>query len=385
MNTVVELLDALKRLHLVEPGPLDALQRQPAGADPKALARKLVEQNLLTPYQVNQLFRGRSNELLLGSYVLLELLGEGGMGAVYKARNWKLGQVVALKLIRKERLTNAAAVKRFQREIHASAHLSHPHIVRALDADEVAGTHFLVMEYVAGGQDLHKLVREDGPLPIEQACRYLQQAALGLQHAYERGLVHRDIKPHNLIVSGGVVSSGVVTGKSAGPTTHKSPLHHSPLTTHHVKILDFGLARLGESDESSTLTQEGSVMGTMDYLAPEQARDSHGADIRADLYSLGCTMYFLLTGQAPFAGGTAAEKMFKHQFDEPRSIQERRPETPPGLGNVVRKLMAKRPEDRYQTPAELAVDLEAILAGKAVAAAFPAGVLESNAARRTGA
>src|SRR5205807_1969728 len=177
----------------------------------------------------------------------------------------------------------------------------------AFDADEVHGTHFLVMEYVAGGQDLHRLVKERGPLPIEQACAVIGQAALGLQHAYERGLVHRDIKPHNLLVSGSL-----------------------------VKILDFGLARLGEADdESSTLTQEGMVMGTPDYLAPEQARDAHTADIRADLYSLGCTLYFLLTGRAPFAGGTAAEKMYRHQFEEPAPLEQLRPEAAEALGPVV--------------------------------------------------
>src|SRR5262249_6137446 len=158
-------------------------------------ARLLVNQGKLTTFQVNQLFTGRGAELVLGSYVLLELLGEGGMGAVYKARHWKLGHVVALKLIRKERLTNDAAVRRFKREIRASAALQHPHTARALDADEVQGTHILVMEYVEGGTDLNKLVRRNGALAIDEACRFTRQAALGLQHAFERGLVHRDIKP----------------------------------------------------------------------------------------------------------------------------------------------------------------------------------------------
>ena len=182
---------------------------------PRALAGELIRRGWLTPYQVNQLLQGRGRDLLLGSYVLLERLGEGGMGQVFKARNWKLGRVVALKLIRKERLDNPDAVRRFQREIRAAAQLDHPNIVRAFDADEVDGTHLLVMEYVEG-TDLAKLVKKDGPLPVDKACDYCRQAALGLQHAYERGLVHRDIKPHNLLLTPGGV----------------------------VKILDMGLARL---------------------------------------------------------------------------------------------------------------------------------------------
>jgi formylglycine-generating enzyme required for sulfatase activity/serine/threonine protein kinase len=341
MQTTAQFLDLLDRLHLLERPQLEALRHSAGREDPRALARQLVQEGVLTAFQVNRLFTGRAAELVLGSYVLLELLGEGGMGAVYKARNWKLGATVALKLIRKERLSNLAAVRRFQREIRVSAQLDHPHVVRAIDADEVAGTHLLVMEYVEGGQDLYRLVKKHGALSIEEACTFIRQAALGLQHASERGLVHRDIKPHNLLVANG-----------------------------QLKILDFGLARLGEADgESTTLTQEGTVMGTMDYLAPEQARDSHQVDIRSDLYSLGCTLYFLLSSRAPFAGGAAAQKVYRHQHEDAPALEAGRTDMPPGLGVVVRKLMAKRPEDRYQTPAALAIDLEAVLTGQPVAAA----------------
>jgi WD40 repeat protein/serine/threonine protein kinase len=365
MTNIAELLETLRRLHLLEPAQLETVTRQwgHGKLDPRVLAKKLVEQELLTHFQVNQLFKGKGSDLLLGSYVLLDLLGEGGMGAVYKARNWKLGQVVAVKLIRKERLANTNAVKRFRREIRVSAQLEHPNIVHTLDADEVGGTHVLVMEYVDGGQDLHKLVRAEGRLPIDQACRFLQQAAMGLQHAFECGLVHRDIKPHNLLrslASGHASLARTARTTGAGLVTNNEGL---------IKILDFGLARLGEADDdSSTLTQEGSVMGTLDYLAPEQARDSHTADIRSDLYSLGCTMYFMLTGQAPFPGGSALEKMYKHQFGEATPLVILRPETPSAVAHIVGKLMAKRPEDRYRAPAELALDLEAFLAGRAVSA-----------------
>jgi formylglycine-generating enzyme required for sulfatase activity/tRNA A-37 threonylcarbamoyl transferase component Bud32 len=254
------------------------------------------------------------------------------MGAVFKARNWKLGRVVALKLIRKDRLENSDAVQRFQREIRAAAHLDHPNIVHAIDADQVGNTHFFVMEHV-DAVDLAKLVKKHGPLSILQACDAIRQAALGLQHAFERGLVHRDIKPHNLLLT----KEGM------------------------IKILDMGLARFSTSEESfSTLTQEGTVMGTLDYMAPEQAVDSHHVDIRADLYSLGCTFHFLLCGGVPFPGGTAMEKMWKHREQPPRSIEELRPEAPASVSAIVRTLLAKRPEERYQTPIELATTLEQV-------------------------
>jgi formylglycine-generating enzyme required for sulfatase activity/tRNA A-37 threonylcarbamoyl transferase component Bud32 len=330
--TVADLLNLLCECHLLELGQFVEVQTRlaPACPDPRLLAKELVKQGRLTPYQVNEIFRGRGKGLLLGSYVLMEKLGEGGMGAVYKARNWKLGRVVALKLVRKDRLENSGAVQRFQREIRAAAHLDHPNIVHAIDADQVGGTHFFVMEYV-DAVDLAQLVKERGPLLVLQACDAIRQAALGLQHAYERGLVHRDIKPHNLLLT----KEGV------------------------IKILDMGLARFSTSEESiSTLTQEGVVMGTLDYMAPEQAMDAHRVDTRADLYSLGCTFHFLLCGSVLFPGGSAMEKMWKHRDHPPRPVEELRPETPRAVAAIIRKLLAKRPEDRYQTPLELATVLE---------------------------
>jgi serine/threonine-protein kinase len=340
VSSTADLLDELRQFHLLDPAQLDELTRrfQDQPAEPRPLARTLVAQGWLTPYQANQLVQGRGRELLLGSYVLLDKLGEGGMGAVFKARNWKLGQVVALKLIRKERVDSADAVPRFQREIRAAAQLEHPHIVRALDADEVGGTLLLVMEYVEG-IDLKKLVQQQGPLPVPLACEYVRQAALGLQHAHAKGLVHRDIKPSNLLLQKPAPGQA-----GAGPV---------------VKILDLGLARLGDGadGDTGTLTETGAVMGTPDYLAPEQARQSHSVDVRADLYSLGCTLYFLLTGQVPFPGGTFGEKIARHLMDEPVPVEQVRPEVPVGIALVVRKLMAKQPEQRYQTPAELAAVL----------------------------
>jgi eukaryotic-like serine/threonine-protein kinase len=194
------LLEELRRYHLLLPEQLEEWVRSsPGDADPQALVRLLVQRGLLTPYQANQLFLGRAADLLLGSYVLLERLGEGGMGVVFKARNWKLGQTVALKLIRKQRLDNPDSVRRFYREVRSASALDHPNIVRAIDADEVNGTVLLVMEYVEGA-DLARLVKKTGPLPVAQACEYIRQAALGLQHAFERGVVHRDVKPANLLL-----------------------------------------------------------------------------------------------------------------------------------------------------------------------------------------
>jgi Leucine-rich repeat (LRR) protein/tRNA A-37 threonylcarbamoyl transferase component Bud32 len=335
------LAEALRQYRVLEPAQLEEVARslQAQFPDPRALARELVRRGWLTPYQANQLLLGRGPDLLLGSYVLLEKLGEGGMGAVFKARNWKLGHVVALKLIRKERLAGANALRRFQREIRAAAALEHPNIVRAHDADEVAGTHFLVMEYVEG-TDLDRLVKQQGPVPAALACGYVRQAALGLQHAYERGLTHRDIKPHNLLLT----RAGV------------------------VKLLDMGLARV-EQDEggesTSTMTQEGVVLGTPDFLAPEQAMRAHDVDTRADLYSLGCTLYYLLAGRVPFPGGTLMSKLLQHRLDEPEPLDRLRPGVPPAVVAVVRKLMAKRPEDRYQAPWELAEALAEVGEGGA--------------------
>ncbi len=337
--------DLLRHHHLLDVAQLAQLAGLQARLpEPHELARELLQRGWLTPYQANQLLQGRGRELVLGSYVLLERLGEGGMGAVFKARNWKLGKTVAVKVIRRERLETGDAVRRFQREIRAAAQLNHPNIVRAYDADEVAGTHFLVMEYVEG-TDLSRLVKKEGPLAVAQACDYVRQAALGLQHAHERGLIHRDIKPHNLLRT----ADGV------------------------IKVLDMGLARLdqrrAEDGESATITRQGTVMGTPDYIAPEQALDSHQADIRADLYSLGCTLYYLLTGRVPFPRGNFMQKVLRHRLEEPTPVEQLRPEVPPAVAALVRRLMAKQPEDRFQAPRELADALAEVAQAVAAPAA----------------
>jgi serine/threonine-protein kinase len=337
--------------------------------EPRALAQELMRRGHLTPYQVNQLFLGRASELVFGPYILLERLGEGGMGQIFKARQRNLNRVVALKVIRKEFLSHPRALPRFHREIQAAAQLSHPNIIRAFDAGEVDGTYFFTMEFV-DGIDLDRMVRQSGPLRVEQACDYVRQAALGLDHAHQRGLVHRDIKPANLLIARPPVAAGASlrSGVFSRPTNGAAPWGV-------VKILDLGLARM-EDAEQTHLTQLGALMGTPDYLAPEQARNCHTSDIRADLYSLGCTFYHLLSGRPPFPSGSVSDKLLAHQTREPDPAEQVRrekllrgvptgEETPvlklvtiPGeVTFVLSQLLAKRPQDRCQTPAELAAAL----------------------------
>jgi tRNA A-37 threonylcarbamoyl transferase component Bud32 len=266
---------------------------------------------------------------VIPGYEVLERLGRGGMGQVFKARHLRLDRIIALKIIRKDRQAQFQAVRRFQREAKAAGRLSHPNIVAFHEADMAGEIHFLTMEYVEG-TDLTRVVERDGPLPVGRACDCVWQAALGLQHAHERGLVHRDIKPSNLMLG----CDGV------------------------VKILDMGLARLEQGGPtehaSSELTQTGAVMGTPAYMAPEQALDPRRADIRADIYSLGCTFYYLLTGRVPFVHVSMTQVLLQHQLEEPAALEQLRPEVSGGLATVVRRMMAKRREDRYQTAAEVA-------------------------------
>jgi WD40 repeat protein/serine/threonine protein kinase len=383
LASATDLAALLRQYRLLEPNQLDDLPKlQAQFPEARALVRELVQRGWLTPYQANQVFLGRGPELLLGSYVLLERLGEGGMGAVFKARNWKLGRTVALKVIRKERLVNPDVVHRFYREVQAAAKLDHPNVCRADDADQVGDVHFFAMEYI-DGRDLGKVVRQHGPLPAAAACDYIRQAALGLQHAFEKGLVHRDIKPANLLLTSPKPPHPPAPSPTKGrggekqdtnPAGSSSSLPPLPSVGEGgrggegvVKLLDLGLAlvqrQTEEEDPTTQLTREGVVMGTPDFMAPEQTLDSHTVDVRADLYSLGCTLYYLLTARVPFPGGSLGQKLMRHQMREPQSLAELRPDLPPSVVAVVRKLMAKRPEDRFQTPAELATALEQVAAG----------------------
>ncbi|OAI49361.1 hypothetical protein AYO44_06415 [Planctomycetaceae bacterium SCGC AG-212-F19] len=356
--TVAALVEELRRLRLLAPAQLVGLgeARQRSFPNPRALAQHLLQQGLLTPYQLNRIFGGHGAELVVGPYLMLERLGEGGMGQVFKARHLRLDRIVAVKLIRKDRLGQADAVERFRREVQAAAQLAHPNVVLALDGDEIGSTLYFTMEYIEG-IDLARLVRETGPQDIAMSCSFIRQAALGLQHIHEHGLVHRDIKPSNLMISHayGQPSGGV------------------------VKILDLGLARLRWKNDpnqpalssSDMITRAGLVIGTPEFIAPEQAVNAHGADIRADLYSLGCTFYFLLAGKPPFRQGTPLETLFAHRFEEPVPVDQHRPEVPPAVATIVHRLMAKAPADRFQTPGELAAALLACANGCSSSALVP--------------
>jgi WD40 repeat protein/anti-sigma factor RsiW len=272
-------------------------------------------------------------------YRIVRLLGVGGMGAVYVAEHRVMRRLVALKVINRACIGNAGALERFRGEVRAAARLSHPNIVTTYDAEDAGETHFLVMEYVEG-TDLGRLVLERGRLTVDRACDYVRQAALGLQHAFEQGMVHRDLKPHNLMLT----------------------------PDGRVKILDFGLAHFA-SDAAATAgrTASGIVLGTVDYIAPEQADSARQADVRSDIYSLGCTLYHLLAGQPPFPAGTSLQKVVAHVEKKPQPLTELRPDLPEKLMPVLERMMAKKPKHRYQTPAEVAFTLEPFLRATAVA------------------
>ncbi len=322
----------------------EALRDLPATNRGRAVARALVEKELLTRFQAERLLAGRNTGFLLGQYRILDQLGRGGMGRVFKAEHVTMKRLVALKVLAPGLLQSERARELFLREVRAIAQLVHPNIVTAFDASHDAGCYYLVLEYV-DGPNLDQLVRKQGPLPIGLACDYVKQVANGLQAAHAVGMVHRDIKPANVLVQ------------------RRGLQEHSPGL---IKISDFGLARLHSPDVSADaprhagtiLTKENTVMGTPDYLSPEQARDLHRTDIRSDLYSLGCTFYFLLSGRVPFAGGTALEKLIRHNTESPIPIGDLRPDVPAPVAEIVRRLLSKKPDDRYQAPLDLAAVLE---------------------------
>src|SRR5262245_40610886 len=280
----------------------------------------------------------------LPDFEILEEIGRGGMGIVYRARQKRGDDIVAIKVIRKDRLQHEDAVRRFRREAQAAARLSHPNIVQVHDFDRAGDTHFLVMEFV-DGITLEKYVEYAVPVTIPQAGEFIRQAALGLQHAHEQALVHRDIKPSNLMIT-------------------PRPDDSREASDYAVKLLDMGVARVSQlsgqapGESLSTLTQGGTVIGTADYVAPEQLEDPHGADVRADLYSLGCTFYFVLVGDVPFPGGSLISKLDKQRWETPALVNVARPEIVPAVAAVIAKLLAKNPTERFQTPAELIAALD---------------------------
>lgn len=334
--SVPELLDLVRKSQLLPDTKLNDFihQHRTSGTLPQSLdqvASLLVREGHITFFQAKQLKLGRYKQFTIGSkYRLLELIGAGGMGAVYLCEHTLMRRLVALKVLPVEKLEDASNKERFYREARAVAALDHPNIVRAYDIDTYQKLHFLVMEYVDGTslqEVVARYILDKKTFDPIRAAHYTAQSAIGMQHAHELGMVHRDIKPGNLLLD----RSGV------------------------IKVLDMGLARFFNKQQDSVTEKydHNCVLGTADYLAPEQAV-SNMVDIRADIYALGGTLYFMLTGQTPFPDGTIAAKLVAHQTREPRPVESFRSDVPEGLLAVLRKMMAKSPDDRYQKPIEVA-------------------------------
>lgn len=300
---------------------LAELSRRAAGkpVQLEELTDFLVGEGLITPWHYKKLLTRKYKGFFIGQYKLLSVLGTGGMSTVYLAEHTLSKQRRAIKVLPRARVAEKSYLGRFLLEGRAAASLNHPNIVRIYDLANEADIYYMVMEYFPG-VDLHRKIQDDGPAPIEDALRYLEQAASGLAHAHEKKIVHRDIKPANLLLT----SDGT------------------------VKLLDLGLALLREEPESLTVFHNEKVMGTADYLAPEQALNSHGVDLRADIYSLGCTFYYLLTGQPPFPEGTIAQRIAMHQNRTPKPVRELRPDCPPAVEALCHRMMKKSPEERLE-------------------------------------
>jgi serine/threonine protein kinase len=338
-STNQDLVELIRKSGVVPAERLDAFFRRQRGRakqwrEPQQLATALLEDGLLSRFQSRNLLKGRSRGYWIKRCLVLEPLGAGGMGRVFLCEQTPMRRLVAVKVLPPN--TPPGSTERFLREARASAALDHPNLVRAFDADHEDRFHFMVLEFV-DGPTLQKYVDRQGPLDIPRACHYTAQAALGLSHAHAAGWIHRDVKPGNLLVD------------------------HSGT----VKVLDLDLARfsLGADEQLTKQFDDQNLLGTADYIAPEQTLPDHVVDSRADIYSLGVTLYFLLTGQPPFAAGNVLQKLTSHRLSEPTPLTQLRPDLPNGLALLVERMMAKTPAQRFQTAAEVAVALQPYLAG----------------------
>lgn len=323
VTSAEEFFAVLEKSKLLMPVQL-AQARSAAAPDdtPRTIAKRLAREELITRWQAGQLLAGRSS-FYLGKYRLIELLGRGGMGSVFLAQHVTMNRRAALKIIARQVSQDPVSLNRFLSDARAIAALDHPNILQAYSVDSEGQRYYLVMEYVEG-VDLQRLVEEDGPLDCERATDYVRQAADGLDHAHRQNMIHGDIRPSNLLVN----MQGV------------------------VKIIDLGLAWL-DGDPSATLDWDRQASRSVDYLAPERTLRGASPVARTDIYSLGCTLHFLLTGHVPFPAGTPSERILKHQTQELPDICAERPEVPAALAAICRRMAANRPEDRYQTAAEV--------------------------------
>ncbi|NQT11613.1 MAG: serine/threonine protein kinase, partial [Planctomycetes bacterium] len=311
----------------------DFLDELPVNRQPQS-ARRLVQEMLkaekLTEFQADTILKGKTKRLIVGNYVIMDKIGQGGMGRVYKARHRRMDRIVALKFLPFKARESPDAVRRFDREIRAAARLFHPNVVTAHDADESEGRYFLAMEFI-DGKDLLQLVNEQGPLPVPTAVGYILQAAEALHYAHSQKIIHLDIKPANLLLDG----SGT------------------------IKVLDMGLARiddvLGDTETAppEALIQDGKVMGTVDYIPPERSTHPEAVDHRADIYSLGCTLYHLLTGRPPYGGNTILKRIEAHRLKPIPSLHKKCDNVPEALEAVFQRMVAKDPNDRYPSMADV--------------------------------
>jgi serine/threonine protein kinase len=322
-------LKNVRRSGLIDQARLEAVLRKvprDKRASAEYLSQVLVRQGLLSRFQAHKVMQGAVLGLVLGNYQVLAPLGKGGSGRVYLARDGRTEQLVALKVLPPKRAREKdRLVARFQREMQLTQLLAHPHLTQYYDSGIHQGIYYIAMEFLPG-RTLYRLVSSQGPLPLARAARLFAEAAAGLDSAHGRGLIHRDLKPSNIII-----------------TPHD-----------HAKVLDLGLAIMqGEEGDRAVVGGKGYVVGSMDYLAPEQAEDAVNVDGRADIYALGCTLYFALTGQPPFPGGDTRDKIRRHEKEEPASVHERNPAVPAAFDAVLGRLMAKRPDDRPASMAEV--------------------------------
>lgn len=329
--SVEELLQLIRKSGMVDEAKLTQyLQRRQKGrgipSDPREAADGMVADGILTNFQAEQFLLGKWRGFTIGKFKLLERIGVGGMGQVFLCEHMFMKRRVAIKVLPPAKAEQPAALGRFYREARAAGSLDHPNIVRTHDIDQDGNLHFIVMEYV-DGSNLLEIVKKFGPLDIGRALHYIKQVASGLDFAFRSGLIHRDVKPGNILID----------------------------RRGNARVLDMGLARFFR-DQSDMLTvkyDDKIVLGTADYVAPEQVANSHAVDVRADVYALGATLYFLLAGHPPFPTGTVSQKLLWHRTKEPTPIRQIRPEVPEPIAAILSKMMAKDPSMRYQSPGEV--------------------------------